>query len=147
MELRKFLATTIALSFIPASAALADESWMRQCIEEQGGSTVGYAQCVSQYQQQLEDEQTEILGRIRKLFASQAPEGANYKAAARSFNQAQKHWLAYVKSDCAVIDESFGEGSARGLAGASCVSDHYAARNVLLKELEKGVDQTVRLDE
>lgn len=148
MEFRRLLATTgVLLLLSPAAAAFAETDPMKQCLEEQGGSTVGYAKCAGWYQQQMQDEQAAVLDRIRQLLSGQPPEGTNYKAATRALNRAQKQWLAYVKSDCAVVDATFGNGTAAGLAGASCISDHYATRNAVLKELETGLDPKARLDE
>jgi len=147
MTLRNLRFTVGALLLLPASSALADDTWIRQCLTEQGGSAVGDAECYSQYQQRLKDEQTEILGRLRVLLASPAPQGADYRAASRALKQAQKQWLAYVKTDCDAGDAAFGEGNARGLASAACRNDHYATRNALLKEFEKGIDPKTRLDE
>ncbi len=136
----KWIKLSVALlAALTAQVAQAEDGWLAQCQEEQGDTAAGQAECFAHYQNKLKNEQSELLTRIRALLSKPGPEGANYAAARRVLNTSQKHWLAYVKADCAVTDESFGQGTAAGSAGEACVNDHYAARNAVLRQHEQAL--------
>jgi uncharacterized protein YecT (DUF1311 family) len=113
----------------------ADPAWLAKCMEE-NGSTLGMAKCMVDHRTALQEQQQTLLKRIRGKLAGQGPEGTDYKAAAASFAEAQKHWEAFIAADCDIVGSVFGYGTAQGLAGEDCTINHYRARNDQLRELD-----------
>ena len=113
----------------------ADPAWLAQCMKE-NGSTLGMAKCMVDHRSALQEQQKALLTRIGGRLAGKGPEGTDYKAAAASLAEAQKHWEAFIGADCDIVGSVFGYGTAQGLAGEDCVINHYRARNEQLRELE-----------
>lgn len=143
---RQFIGNTFAgwvatlwLVLSPVSAR-ADQSWLAQCAKEvsRGENDGSEPQCYAEHQARLTAAQKGLLDRLYAgLAAKTGPEGSDHAAAAKSFDEAQRHWLAHVQADCRVVAFVFGRGTALGLAGASCQIQHYETRNAALKEFAK----------
>lgn len=114
-----------------------DAAWLKACTDASSG-TLDYARCLVEHRTALADAQVALLARINAALAKSAPDGTDYSAAADSLADAQRQWEAFVGSDCTVIDHVFGNGTAQGLAGETCVIDHYTQRNAQLRELKTG---------
>lgn len=114
-----------------------DPAWLK-AYTDSGSSTLGYARCLVEHRTALTEAQSALLGQINAALAKSGPAGTDYTAAAATLADAQKLWEAFVGADCAIIDDVFGYGTAQGLAGESCVIDHYASRNAQLKDLKTG---------
>lgn len=117
-----------------ASEADADETL--ECVDTGEGGNLAIARCMVEHRLALVKAQDILLKRIGDILAGSGPQGTDYKAAAVSLGKAQESWSVFVDSDCAIVGDVFGYGTAQGLAGESCVIDHYTIRNDQLQELE-----------
>lgn len=99
------------------------------------GSMLGDAQCYSAEQARLEGEQARLLWQLRERLRRPGSDGTDYPAALAALAQAQAAWSTYWTADCAIVDAVFRTGNAKGLAGATCIIDHYTTRNTVLRGL------------
>lgn len=112
-------------------------AWLKNCTDTNSG-TLGYAHCLVEHRTALAETQSALLGQINAALAKGGPAGTDYAAATATLADAQRHWEALVSADCDVIADVFGHGTAHGLAGETCVVDHYVSRNAQLKDLKDG---------
>lgn len=121
---------------IAQDSGQADAAWLAKCMED-NGSTLGTAKCMVDHRMALQQQQQTLLKRIRGKLAGQGAEGTDYKAAAASLADAQKHWEAFIAADCDIVGSVFGNGTAFGLAGEDCTINHYRTRNDQLRALDE----------
>jgi uncharacterized protein YecT (DUF1311 family) len=114
----------------------ADPAWLGWCIENEGGTTLADAPCYVRHREALTADQKVLLKRIEGRLAKTGPAATDYPKALTSLREAQQHWEAYTRADCDVLDYVFGAGTALGLAGETCIIDHYQARSDELRQLE-----------
>ena len=67
--------------------------------------------------------------------SGQGPQGADYGKAGAGLMAAEESWGAFIRADCDVISYVFGQGTALGMAGETCVVGHYEARIATLRAL------------
>lgn len=91
------------------------------------------AQCYATEQERLEAEQKTLLNTLSARLKQPGPPATDYAAAAAALAKAQAAWAAYKDADCEIIDHVFGDGNAAGLAGGTCLIDHYRTRNAVLR--------------
>jgi uncharacterized protein YecT (DUF1311 family) len=127
----------LIITFLSSNAAYASQNWLASCMKAKGGSSFADARCYVEYLDRLQNQQAVILKRIRISLSKTGPDGTDYKAAAVLLKASQRNWLAYINSDCQIVDHVFGFGTAQGAAGESCLIEHYEIRNNDLKDLEK----------
>ena len=68
--------------------------------------------------------------------SGQGPQGADYGKAGAGLMAAEENWGAFIRADCDVVSEVFGQGTALGMAGETCTIAHYEARIAALRALK-----------
>lgn len=117
-----------------ANQAGAQSRALVTCLAE-GSSSLDSANCYGEEMQRLQTEQAALLRDIRAKLARPGADGTNHDSAAGWLEEAQKSWESYAASDCRLLEDVFGAGSAAGLASADCEVRHIAARNQELSRL------------
>lgn len=97
------------------------------CMEKSQGN-LEMVQCYATLSEKLKSMLDTKVNQIKLLLSQKSPESTDYAQAAVSFSKAQEAWLKFVKHDCAVLDNTFGSGSAVALASMDCETGHYADR-------------------
>ncbi|MBC9208151.1 DUF1311 domain-containing protein [Roseomonas aerophila] len=130
------LAAVPAEAKSPAGASRAEPQSraLAACLAE-GSSSLDSAHCYGEELQRLQTERDGLLREIRAKLASPGADGTNHDSAAGWLEEAQKSWESYAASDCRLLEDVFGAGSAAGLASADCEIRHSAARNQELSRL------------
>jgi uncharacterized protein YecT (DUF1311 family) len=104
----------------------------RRCLK-QASSMLEDAACYVAEQARLDNEQKALLGALVARLKPTRLAVTDYPPAVKGLAKAQAAWTAYRDADCEIMDHVFGDGNAEGLASATCMIDHYTARNAVLR--------------
>lgn len=140
---------TAFVFFVASGFAAADEfnalvhstsEWDPQvmdCVKRQNGGIIERGECQAKLVSKLKREQQIIIGQIRKFLAKPDRNHTNYRAAANGLTVAQANWEKFVRADCGIIGDVFGQGTDLGPTGEACFVDHYKLRNAQLRFLQR----------
>ncbi|MFC5519743.1 lysozyme inhibitor LprI family protein [Polaromonas jejuensis] len=107
------------------------------CIKRQNGGILERGECQGELIRQLKREQRTILGQIGKSLSGSGRDLTDYRSAAKGLTVAQANWEKFVRADCEIIGDVFGQGTDLGPTGDACVVDHYKLRNAQLRLLQR----------
>ncbi len=117
-----------------AEPALGEPQWLAWCLGE-ADTSLSDASCYGKYRAGLEDVHSTLVFQIANRLSGQGPQGADYAKARASLMAAEESWGAFIRADCDVVSYVFGQGTALGMAGATCMIAHYEARIAALRAL------------
>lgn len=118
-----------------AEPALGAPEWLAWCMRD-AGSSLGDAVCYGKHRAGLEDVHATLVFQIANTLSGVGPEGSDYVKAGASLMAAEEHWRAFIRDDCDVVSDVFGQGTALGMADETCTIAHYEARIAALRALK-----------
>lgn len=117
-----------------AESALGEPEWLAWCLRD-ADTSLGDASCYGKYRDGLADVHSTLMFQIANRLSGSGPEGSDYAKAGASLMAAEEHWDAFIRADCDVVSYVFGQGTALGMAGQTCLIAHYETRIANLREL------------
>ena len=116
----------ISLHIIPTQS-LSDRDTFELCKTSMSGY-IETVNCYTDYIDALKKSLTTYVDSVNVDLSQPSPPSTVYATAKLHLSVAQTSWRTFVEKDCAVLGQTFGEGSAFVLAQLDCVIRHYEQR-------------------